>query len=143
MMNQRKILIVDDDPEMQLALRVRLKANNYAVYFAGDGMAGIEETRKHSPDLILLDLGLPAGDGFSVLEQLRGNKSMNSIPVIVVSGRDKVASCGRSLQAGAKAFLQKPVDDARLLSLVAQYLGEKGSGLEYQHPQLNHYGPMN
>lgn len=143
MINARKILIVDDDPNMQLALRIRLEANNYAVFSAGDGTAGIQQTRKHNPDLILLDLGLPAEDGFSVLERLRENKTMSSIPVIVVSGRDRIASCGRSLQAGAKAFLQKPVDNTRLLSLVAQHLGSKGSGPEYQDLWLGDYGAMN
>jgi DNA-binding response OmpR family regulator len=68
-MSQKKILIVDDDPEVRLSLQVRLKVNNYDVVFAGDGVAGIAEARKHLPDVIILDLGLPAGDGFSVLER--------------------------------------------------------------------------
>lgn len=132
MVNQRKVLIVDDDPEMQLSLGIRLKAMNYAVISAGDGVAGIEEARMHNPDLILLDLGLPTADGFNVLERLRESNGMSSIPVIVVSGRDKIANCGRALQFGAKAFVQKPFDNAQLMSLVAQHVGSKGNLLEYQ-----------
>jgi|ERR1700728_1036764 DNA-binding response OmpR family regulator len=123
-MSQKKILVVDDDPEVRLSLNVRLKVNNYAVVFAVDGVASIAEARKHMPDLIILDLGLPAGDGFSVLERLKANASLSMIPVIVVSGRVRIPNRDRALKAGAVAFLQKPVDNARLLSLIRQILGE-------------------
>src|ERR1700683_4075166 len=113
-MGNKKILIVDDDPDVRLGLHVRLKANHYNVIFAPDGMASIAEARKHMPDLIILDLGLPAGDGFSVLERLKANDSLSSIPVIVLSARDRTANRDRALKAGARVFLQKPVDNARL-----------------------------
>jgi DNA-binding response OmpR family regulator len=129
-MSQKTILIVDDDPEVRLSLHVRLKANSYDVVFAEDGVSSIAEARKHMPDLIILDLGLPAGDGFSVLERLQANVSLSLIPVIVVSGRDRNANRERALKAGAKAFLQKPVDNARLLSVIRQVLGEKSSTAE-------------
>ncbi len=124
-MTQKKILIVDDDPEMRLALHIRLKANNYDVAVAVDGVSGIAETRKHMPDLILLDLGLPAGDGFTVLERLAINDSLAHIPVIVVSGRDRAANKDRAIKAGAKVFLQKPVKNAELLYAIEQTLGLK------------------
>jgi DNA-binding response OmpR family regulator len=124
-MSQKTILLVDDDPVMRLGLHVRLRANDYNVIFAGDGMAGIAEARKHMPDVIILDLGLPAGDGFSVMERLKANDSLSLIPVIVVSGRDYDANMDRALKAGAKAFLQKPVDNEELLSVIRQALGEK------------------
>jgi DNA-binding response OmpR family regulator len=123
-MSQKTILLVDDDPDIRLGLHVRLKANHYNVIFAGDGMAGIAEARKHMPDLIILDLGLPAGDGFSVMERLKANDSLSLIPVIVVSGRNYDANMDRALKAGAVAFLQKPVDNAELLSVIRQALGE-------------------
>jgi DNA-binding response OmpR family regulator len=124
-MGKKKILIVDDDPDIRLSLHVRLKANNYDVYFAEDGVGSIAEARKHMPDLIILDLGLPAGDGFSVLERLQANNNLSMIPVIVVSGRDRNANRDRAIKAGAKAFLQKPVDNARILSVIRQVLGER------------------
>jgi DNA-binding response OmpR family regulator len=123
-MGNKKILIVEDDPDVRLGLHVRLKANHYDVIFAADGMASIAEARKHMPDLIILDLGLPAGDGFSVMERLRANDSLSLIPVIVVSARDRNANMDRALKAGAKAFLQKPVDNAELLAVIRQALGE-------------------
>jgi DNA-binding response OmpR family regulator len=124
-MSQKTILRVDDDPVMRLGLHVRLRANDYNVIFAGDGMAGIAEARKHMPDLIILDLGLPAGDGFSVMERLKANDGLSLIPVIVVSGRDYDANMDRALKAGAKAFLQKPVHNEELLSVIREALGEK------------------
>jgi DNA-binding response OmpR family regulator len=123
--SQKTILIVDDDPDVRLGLHLRLKANHYDVIFAADGMASIAEARKHIPDLIILDLGLPAGDGFSVMERLKANDSLSLIPVIVLSARDRTANMDRALKAGAKAFLQKPVDNAQLLSVIRQVLGEK------------------
>jgi two-component system KDP operon response regulator KdpE len=123
--SQKTILIIDDDPDVRLGLHLRLKANHYDVVFAADGMASISEARKHMPDLIILDLGLPAGDGFSVMERLKANDSLSLIPVIVLSARDRAANMDRALKAGAKAFLQKPVDNAQLLSVIRQVLGEK------------------
>src|SRR5580700_9813538 len=123
-MSQKTILLVDDDPVMRLGLHVRLRANDYNVIFAGDGMAGIAEARKHMPDLIILDLGLPAGDGFSVMERLKANDSLSLIPVIVVSGRNYDANVDRALLAGAQAFLQKPVANAELLAVIRKVLGE-------------------
>ncbi len=73
-MVKKKILIVDDDPDMRLSLQLRLTANHYDVISATDGVASIAEARKHVPDLMILDLGLPAGDGFSVLERLKSQR---------------------------------------------------------------------
>jgi two-component system KDP operon response regulator KdpE len=87
-------------------------------------MASIAEARKHMPDLIILDLGLPAGDGFSVMGRLKANDSLSLIPVIVVSARDREANMDRALKAGAKAFLQKPVANAELLAVIRKVLGE-------------------
>src|ERR1700733_8019601 len=124
-MVQKKILVVDDDPDVRLGLQLRLNANHYDVICAADGVAAIAEARKHMPDLVILDLGLPAGDGFSVMERLKANDSLSSIPVIVVSARNRDANVDRAMQAGAKAFLQKPADNAELLSVIRRALGEK------------------
>jgi len=123
-MSNKKILIVEDDPDVRRGMHVRLQANHYDTFFAADGMASIAEARKHMPDLIILDLGLPAGDGFSVMERLKANDSLSLIPVIVVSARDVRANQERALKAGAKAFLQKPVANAELLAVIRQALGE-------------------
>jgi DNA-binding response OmpR family regulator len=122
--NPADILIVDDDPDMLQALRIRLKANGYDVHCAEDGMGAISEARKRVPDLIVLDLGIPAGDGFVVLDSLRASIDLSSIPVVVLSGRDRRANEERVLKAGAKAFLQKPVQTNEFLAVIRQTLGD-------------------
>jgi DNA-binding response OmpR family regulator len=120
----KKILIIEDDPDVRLGYDIRLKANNYDTFFAADALASMTEARKHKPDLIILDLGLPAGDGFVVIERLKANTQLAVIPIIVVSGRDPHANGERALRAGAKAFLKKPVDNDELLAVIRQALGE-------------------
>jgi DNA-binding response OmpR family regulator len=123
-MVNKKILIVDDDPDVRLGLHVRLKANHYDTFFAGDAISSIAEARLHEPDLIILDLGLPAGDGFVVMERLKKLPNLAVIPVIVVSARDVRANKARSIELGAKAFLQKPANDAELLAIIRRVLGQ-------------------
>ncbi len=125
-MVQKKILVVDDDPDVRLGLQLRLNANHYDVICASDGVASIAEARKHMPDLVILDLGLPAGDGFSVLERLKANEQLSSIPVIVLSGRDRVGNKDRALKAGAKTFLQKPMANDKLLAVIRLVLEGEG-----------------
>jgi CheY-like chemotaxis protein len=125
-MSNKKILIVEDDADVRLGYQVLLRANSYDTFFAADSISAISEARKQMPDLIILDLGLPAGDGHIVLERLRGSVNMDlaGIPIVVVSGRDLRGNKERALKGGAKAFLQKPWDDDELLSLIARLLGE-------------------
>jgi DNA-binding response OmpR family regulator len=123
-MSNKKILIVEDDADVRMGLHVRLKTNNYDIFFAVDGLSSLTEARKHEPDLILLDLGLPAGDGFLVMDRIKAVPALSMIPIIVVSGRSGASNRERALKAGAKAFLEKPVDNAELLAVIRQALGE-------------------
>lgn len=124
-MSEKTILIVDDDTELRLGLHIRLKANGYKVVFAVDGVSSISAARTHMPDLIILDLGLPAGDGFTVMERLGASDTMSLIPIIVLSARDRAVNRDRALKAGARAFLQKPVETAELLATVRHALGQR------------------
>jgi len=123
-MDNRKILIVDDNADIRLGMHLRLKANQYETFFAEDAFSGVAEAQKHRPDLIILDLGLPAGDGFTVMERLKQIPLLAAIPIIVVSARNALGNQKRAQEAGAKAFLQKPVDNAELLAVIRQALGE-------------------
>ena len=124
-MTGKKILIVDDDPHLLLGLTARLKANGYRVTCATDALAAITVARKEAPDLVILDLGLPAGDGFLVLERMRGLADLVATPVIVLSARDPADNKKRALDAGAVAFFQKPPDSYEFLTEIRQALGEK------------------
>lgn len=129
-MAKKKILIVDDDPDLRAALNIRLRANGYDTSFAGDAMSAVSEARKFAPDLILLDLGLPGGDGFLVMQRLSAIPALAVIPVIVLSARDKDANENRVAMAGALAFLQKPYNEQVLLAEIRSALGEDVSTVE-------------
>lgn len=117
-MENPKIMIVDDDPDLRQALRLRLRANQYDTVNAADGYSAIAMAYKEQPDLIILDLGLPAGDGFVVLDRLQKDDKLSTIPVIVLTARDPQSSEQRSLRSGAAAFFQKPADNAELLEVI-------------------------
>jgi two-component system KDP operon response regulator KdpE len=123
-MSNKKILVVEDDGDVRLGYNILLKAHHYDTFFAADALSAVSEARKHQPDLIILDLGLPAGDGFVVLERFRANTYLSLVPVIVVSARDLHGNKERALAAGAKAYLQKPWNDNELLALIGQLLGQ-------------------
>jgi DNA-binding response OmpR family regulator len=133
-MSNKKILIVEDDHDVRLGYHIRLKANGYDTFFAADSLSCIMEARKHQPDLIILDLGLPGGDGFVVMERLKANMYLSVVPVIVVTARDPHSNRERALKAGARAFLQKPVDNDELLGVIRKCLGETSeSNLQPEH----------
>jgi len=127
-MDKPKILIVDDDANLRRALKIRLRANHYDTVQASDGYSAIAVAQKEQPNLIILDLGLPAGDGFVVLERLRDSDALSSIPVIVLTARDPQSNKQQTLQAGATAFFQKPVDNSELLAVIRESLPSPWQG---------------
>lgn len=130
-MKNAKILIVDDDPDLRQALRLRLRANHYETINACDGYSAIAQAYKERPNLIILDIGLPAGNGFVVLDRLQKDDKLSTIPVIVLTARDPQSSEKLAMRAGAAAFFQKPADNAELLSVIQATLSqaESQSGL--------------
>jgi len=122
-MPRPRILLVDDDPDLLRALRLRLRANNYEVATASDGYAAIASAQKERPALIILDLGLPVGDGFVVRDRLQNSDALSGVPVIVLSARDPQNNEEKALKAGAAAFFQKPADNDELLNVIRVSLG--------------------
>jgi DNA-binding response OmpR family regulator len=123
-MSEKKVLVVDDDHHLVLGLSARLKATGYSVVSAMDAISAITVARKEAPDLVILDLGLPAGDGFVVLERMRALAELAATPVIVLSARDPVENEKRALEAGALAYFQKPPENHEFLNAIRQALGE-------------------
>jgi two-component system KDP operon response regulator KdpE len=115
---RQRIMVVDDDPDLRLALSVRLRANNFDTVNICDGYSALAMALKEIPSLIILDLGLPAGDGFVVLKQVKEYPALASVPVIVLTGRDPGENRRRSLESGAVAFFQKPADEAELMRTI-------------------------
>jgi two-component system KDP operon response regulator KdpE len=117
-MKRAKIMVVDDDPDLRQALSLRLRANHFDTLKVCDGYSAIAMAQKERPQLIILDLGLPAGDGFAVLKNLRQSAALSDIPVIVLTARDPEANERRTLESGAVAFFQKPADNDELLGVI-------------------------
>jgi two-component system KDP operon response regulator KdpE len=115
MMPRQKILLVDDDTDVVRALNIRLKSFGYDVVVAGDAMAAISIALNEKPDLIVLDIGLPGGDGFMVMKWLGLLSELALTPVIVVSARDPTIAKQKAFDAGASAYFQKPIDTNRFL----------------------------
>ena len=105
-----RILIVDDDQDIRKLLGHRLKADGFEPIFAGDAISAVNQARKEQPDLILLDLMLPAGDGYVVMERLKAMPALEGVPIIVVSARDPATERDRAWEAGVDAFFRKPFE---------------------------------
>jgi len=113
-----KIMVVDDDPDLRQALSLRLRANHFDTVNVCDGYSAIAMAQKEKPHLIILDLGLPAGDGYAVLKHLQEFPALAGIPVIVLTARDPEGNEKRTLESGAIAFFQKPADNEELLAVI-------------------------
>lgn len=121
-MTEKRILLVEDDHDVARAMAVRLRSKRYALSIASDAISAMSLTRKEKPDLIVLDLGLPGGDGFTIMQRLKNNADFMLIPIIVVSARDPLINECRALEAGAELFFQKPVDNEEFLTAVEKAL---------------------
>lgn len=128
-MAKTQILIIDDHADTRLLLSARLKKHGYDTVFAADALQAIAVARQTQPDAILLDLGLPGGNGFIVLERLKTNTALNRIPVIILTADESPESELKGLDTGAVAFLHKPVQEEALIAAVECAFGsvEEGS----------------
>ena len=120
---EKKILIVEDDTDIRQLINLRLRARNYRTAFASDAITAMTVARKEEPDLVLLDLGLPGGDGFLIMERMKAIASLSATPVIVVTASDPATSRDRAFAAGACAFISKPIDMAELAEAIERALG--------------------
>jgi len=125
MSSRPRILVVDDEPQIHRFLRPMLEAAEYEVESAVNGHAGLRLAAARSPDLILLDLGLPDIDGQEVLKQLR---RFSSVPVIVLSARERASEKIAALDAGADDYVEKPFDVGELLARIRTGLRHGRSG---------------
>ncbi len=115
-----RILIVDDEPDMRLAVRNVLKLRGYEISEAGDGPAALELARDSRPDLVLLDMRLPGMDGIEVLAGLK--KIDDTVPVVMITGYGHIQSAVDVMKLGASEYLQKPFENAQLVETVKRFV---------------------
>ena len=126
---KKKILIVDDERDIVKVLVIRLESSGYEVISAFDGAQGVFMAHKEQPDLIILDIRMPAGDGFSVAERLKRSTHTWTIPIIFLTGSPEREAEGKAMDLGARFFIKKPYDPEELLDAVKRALEEKPSDL--------------
>lgn len=119
------VLIVDDDPGNLGALS-RLLHSNYDVRAAQSGRRALELIASAPPDLILMDVLMPAMNGYDVLKQLKANPATAGIPVIFLSGMDGSEDIRKGMEMGAKDFIAKPYEPEILLEQVARHIAPAG-----------------
>lgn len=118
--NKKTILIVDDDVDLVKTLGCLLEAEGFDTLIAYEGIRAVEKANKHLPDLILLDLQMPAGTGQTVLSSLRSRNETRKIPVIILTALDDPSLETAARQAGAQEFLKKPCDPEVLLQKIRE-----------------------
>ena len=124
---RKKILVVDDEPNIVRTVADRLKMSGYDVVTAVDGEAAVAAALSDKPDLILLDLVMPGLDGIGALQRLRQMEQTRTIPVIMLTARSQVQDIERATAAGVTHYVVKPFDLVEVLDRVKQELSRKGS----------------
>jgi DNA-binding response OmpR family regulator len=124
-----RLLVVEDDQDIGAALRLLFTGAGYEVVSAADGRSGLREAYSARPDLVVLDVGLPAMDGWAVLERLR---DISDVPVLVLTGHGKEADKVRGLRGGADDYLTKPFANAELLARVEALLRRSSESASWE-----------
>jgi len=119
---KKKILIVDDERDIVKGLMIRLQGAGYEVVTAFDGAQGVFMAHKEKPDLILLDIRMPAGDGFSVAQRLKRSIHTFTIPVIFLTGSPEKNAEEKAMALGARFYVKKPYDPEELLDAIKRAL---------------------
>ena len=113
-----RVLVIDDEAPIRLLCRVNLEAEGMDVLEASDGPSGLEKARAENPDVILLDVMMPALDGWRVAEQLLDHESTQDIPIIFLPARAEFRDRARGLDIGGVDYVTKPFNPLELASLV-------------------------
>lgn len=117
-----KILIVDDEENIRLLLRDNLRFEGYDICEAADGREALDKAEDCSPDLIVLDLGLPVIDGWDVCQRLKSNEKTKNIPLVILSARAQDGDIVRGKEYGANAYLKKPCSPRELMNKIKENL---------------------
>lgn len=114
----KKILIVEDDQDLEKVLRIVLEEAGFEVISSSDAYGGIQLVHKEKPDLVILDIAMPAGGGFKVLRNLRQSIYTRGIPVIITTGSDAKEFELEALRLGIKEYMKKPYSPEELLDKI-------------------------
>lgn len=125
------ILVVEDELDVQKVVAKRLSSRGFTVHCASDGYQAVEKAHKTAPDLIVLDLQLPAGDGLSVLRKLRISENTKNTHIVILTGMTNEMFKQSVLAEGVDAYLQKPYDSQVLLDTIDKILSKTADGVQH------------
>ena len=114
----KKVLLVEDDNQITLTLGARLESMGYSLMSTSDVVFAAAQTKRHDPDIILVDTNLPGGDGFKVAERLRFLANVPTTPIIVITEQEGTEAEAKTSETGATAFVRKPFETADLTSAI-------------------------
>ncbi|MFQ5543946.1 MAG: response regulator transcription factor [Nitrospiria bacterium] len=121
-MNKKKVLIVDDEPDIVESIKFSLELEGFETLEAQDGEEGLAKARREKPHLILLDVNMPKMNGYKVCRLLKFDETYKKIPVIMLTARTQDRDAQMGEQTGADEYITKPFDMDALMSLVKQHL---------------------
>jgi len=122
-MARKKILVIEDEHDVARVLAARLVGAGYETVIAGDGIQAVQFAHKEKPDLIILDLMLPAGGGLTVLENLEMSAYSLCIPVVVLTGVKNGEYRRKAMERGVNAYIEKPYEPEELLTCIRNLIG--------------------
>ena len=122
MRTRTKILVVDDSADFQMLVKAFVAEEDYLVVSAGDTIQATGTALREKPSLIVIDIGLPGGDGWMLLDRLKSNSITSKIPIIVVTGQSKPGLAEKAQAKGAVTLLNKPIDKTTLVNTINQLL---------------------
>jgi len=118
----KKILIVDDEPNIVMTLEYTFKKSNYEVFIARDGQEALDILKTNFPDVIILDIMMPMVDGFATLEQIRKDANLQHTKVMFLSAKNKESDIEKGLALGADAYMTKPFSIKKVVDKVEELL---------------------
>ncbi|PKH67053.1 response regulator [Flavobacterium sp. ALD4] len=118
----KKILIVDDEPNIVMSLEYTFKKNNFEVFIARDGQEALDILEKQLPDVIILDVMMPMVDGFATLEQIKNDERLQHCKVIFLSAKNKEKDIEKGLSLGANLYVTKPFSIKKLVEQVQELI---------------------
>ena len=122
-MESKKILIIDDDRVSLLSISAKLRASGFRTAAAADAIMATTIAKQENPDLIILDINLPGGDGITVMKHMSSINTLSLTPIIIITGTESESLKKRALESGAVAFFQKPLNLNDLMETVQKILG--------------------
>lgn len=122
MLSEKRILIVDDEPNIVMTLEYALKKQNAEVFIARDGGEALQILETNIPDLVLLDIMMPKVDGYETLSYIKGQENLKDIKVVFLTAKNKASDIEKGLKLGADQYLIKPFSIKKVLLEIEKLL---------------------